>query len=120
MHFHTHHIQIHHFAATARQEFAGTASGPDYSDPNCPLQFDATSDWIPDTGATSHMSPHRHWFHTYTPHVVAIRLADNQVIYSAGIGSIRFQPIWNGIKRGLIEFHRVLHVPALRSNLLSV
>ena len=23
--------------------------------------------WLADTGATSHMTPHRHWVHNYTP-----------------------------------------------------
>jgi len=44
-------------------EFAGNASlhSFDSSDPLCPLQLDAHADWNADTGATSHMTPHRHW-----------------------------------------------------------
>ena len=31
-----------------------------------PLQLNADFHWIADTGATSHMTPHRHWFKSYT------------------------------------------------------
>ena len=66
------------------------------------------------------MTPHRHWFNTYKPHVVPIRLANNQIIHSARIGSVLFKPTVNGKPGQLLEFHRVLHVPELRNNLLSV
>ena len=66
------------------------------------------------------MTPHRHWFFDYTPHRTAIRLANDCIVYSAGIGSVRFEPVVNGKVGRLLEFTRVLHVPDLRSNLLSV
>lgn len=79
-----------------------------------------SSDWNPDTGASSHMTPHRHWFFVYSPHVVPIRLADDKVIHSEGIGSVIFWPRdENGRKMEQVEFQDVLHVPALRNNLLS-
>jgi hypothetical protein len=56
----------------------------------------------------------------YTPHVVPIRLADDSRIYSEGLGLVVF---WlkdkDGKEMDPIEFHDVLHVPALRNNLLS-
>ena len=76
--------------------------------------------WNCDTGATSHMTPHRHWFKTYTPYVTPISLANGQIVYSAGIGSIQFEPVLKGKKARIIEFERVLHVPDLQSNLLAV
>ena len=66
------------------------------------------------------MTPHRHWFTTYTPYYTPIRLANNCIVYSAGVGSVRFQTVMKGVEKCLIEFTRVLHVPDLRSNLLSV
>jgi len=51
--------------------------------------------WNTDTGATSHMTPHRHWIRNYTPYQVPIRLADNRVIYSEGVGTIVFRPLVN-------------------------
>ncbi|KAF8977378.1 hypothetical protein BDQ17DRAFT_1266641 [Cyathus striatus] len=44
-------------------EFAGNAStrSLDPSDPSYPLQLDADFDWNTDTGASCHMTPHRHW-----------------------------------------------------------
>ena len=58
-------------------EFAGNASTSDYTNPHSPLISDAGADWNTDTGATCHMTPHRHWFNTYTPHKTPIRLANN-------------------------------------------
>ncbi|TFK16736.1 hypothetical protein FA15DRAFT_606483, partial [Coprinopsis marcescibilis] len=50
-------------------ESAGSAtvrpSGP--SDPSQPLQLEADFHWIPDTGATAHMTPHGHWLRDYKP-----------------------------------------------------
>ena len=77
------------------------------------------SKWVADTGASAHMTPHRHWFKEYTPYKIAIRLADGKLIMSAGIGTMVFYPKGvDGIKS--LEFEHVLHVPDLRSNLLSV
>ena len=100
--------------------FAGNASTPDYTNPHSPLISNAGADWIADTGATSHMTPHRHWFSTYTPFRTPIRLADDKVVYSVGKGSVQFVPVVAGKSQHLLEFHEVLHVPSLRSNLLSV
>ena len=99
-------------------EFAGKASAA--------LETEAFSTcsnifhWNTDTGATSHMTPHRNWLRNYTPYRVPIRLADNRVIYSEGIGSVLFQPLINGIPCRNVEFSRVLHVPLLKNNLLAV
>ncbi len=96
-------------------EFAGNASHP----PRSPLS--ARSDWIADTGATIHMTPHLHWFMNYTPHRTPIHLADHTVIYSAGIGDVQFEPVMKNGKPGRrLAFQRVLHVPDLRSSLFSV
>ena len=66
------------------------------------------------------MTPHKHWFRSYSPHIVPIRLANNSIIYSAGIGSVEFQPVIGGIPKCPVVFHDVLHVPQLGSNLLSL
>jgi hypothetical protein len=44
--------------------------------------------WCSDSGATSHMTPHRVWFKEYTPYVVPIRIANGDIIYSEGMGSV--------------------------------
>ncbi|KAF7760482.1 hypothetical protein Agabi119p4_11158 [Agaricus bisporus var. burnettii] len=103
-------------------EFAGNASTPYPSPsplPSTPLQLDADFHWLADTGATSHMTPHRHWFKSYTSHKIPIRLADNSIVYSLGVGSVVFEPVVNGKVVRAVELTRVLHVLALRSNLLS-
>ena len=91
---------------------------PDLSHPNCALLVNASADWTADTGASKHMTPHRHWFSSYEPHSVPVELADGNIVMSAGIGSVKFKPDLKGAI--ILEFHKVLHVPKLRSNLLSV
>jgi hypothetical protein len=100
-------------------EFAGKASAVSEHEAN------STSSnvfhWNTDTGATSSMTPHRHWIRNYTPYRVPIRLADHRIIYSKGVGTVRFRPSSiNGKQNRDVEFTRVLHVPALCNNLLSV
>ena len=99
-------------------EFAGHASVSAAS--SSEAQKRASSDWNADTGASSHMTPHRHWFLSYMPHVVPVRVANNSIIWSAGIGSVEFQPLIDGKPGRRIVFHDTLHVPALGSNLLSL
>jgi hypothetical protein len=103
-------------------EFVGNAStlNHDSTSPTSPLLVEASFDWTADTGASSHMTPHRHWFASYKPLTIPVRLADGQVIYTAGVGSVQFRPSGGATPGRLLEFHRVLHVPNLQSNLLSV
>ena len=96
------------FAGNASRLLAGAQSHANHAD------------WNADTGATSIMTPHRHWMHNYTPKRVPVKLADETIIYSAGIGSVYFEPEIGGRKTELIEFTRVLHVPQLGNNLLAV
>ena len=107
-------------ASTQPEESAGEASAFDVMDPRSPLVTDAGTDWNADTGATRHMTPHRHWFKDYKPCQIPIRLADHKIIHSTGCGSVLFRPLIDGKPQRLLEFHNVLHVPQLRSNLLSV
>jgi hypothetical protein len=76
--------------------------------------------WNADTRAMSHMMPHKNWIRNYKPYRVPVKLADHRIIYSEGVGSILFRPIRMGKQYRDVEFTRVLHVPALRNNLLSV
>ena len=73
----------------------------------------SNQNWLADTGATSHMTPHRHWVHNYTPLRIPIRLADNRVIYSSGVGTVVFNPVIDGKRLQTLEFTKVLHVPEL-------
>ncbi|TFY64068.1 hypothetical protein EVJ58_g2865 [Rhodofomes roseus] len=80
-----------------------------------------SANWNTDTGASAHMTPHRHWFRSYSPHSIPIRLANSHIVYSAGLGSVVFQPAErDGVLPPAVVLHDVLHVPALASNLLSV
>jgi hypothetical protein len=64
--------------------------------------------------------PHCHWFTSYTPCNIPIRLTNSKLVYVVGVGSVRFQPVVEGQQSRVVKFTRVLHVPELHSNLLSV
>ena len=66
------------------------------------------------------MTPHRHWLRNYKPLRAPVRLANNTIVYSAGVGSVVFQPVIEGQSLQALEFTNVLHVPDLGNNLLSV
>ena len=108
-------------APSGEKEFAGNAStsvsGP--VDSSAYVQSHADFRWNADSGCTSHMTAHRHWIRGYRPYRTPVELADGSVIYSVGIGSVVFDPVIDGKRAQLIEMGRVLHVPQLRSNLLS-
>src|SRR5258707_9158831 len=109
-------------SSSVAPEFAGSAILRSSPAPS-PLALDsshADSLWCADTGATSHMTPHREWLRNYRPHRIPVHRADNTIVYSAGIGSVLFVPELEGRKRHPVKFSNVLHVPNLRNNLLSV
>ena len=64
-------------------EYAGNASflSSSTSEP-------ISNHWLVDSGATSHMTPHRLWFYTMVPHRVPVRLANGVIIYSEGKGTV--------------------------------
>ena len=66
------------------------------------------------------MTPHRHWLRNYTPKCIAIKLANNTIVYLAGVGSVVFNPVIDGKRGQAVEFSNVLHVPKLQNNLLAV
>jgi hypothetical protein len=78
----------------------------------------ADAHWIADTGATSHMSPRRSWFTKLEPLAIPIRVANDHVVYSEGVGSVVLEPADKSLRPVLLS--RVLYVPALQNNLLSV
>jgi hypothetical protein len=74
---------------------------------------DSLTKWNADTGATSSMTPHRHYFHNYMPHERPIHLANGCIVHSEGIGSVIVVPVLNGQNARPVEFTGVLHVPSL-------
>lgn len=76
-----------------------------------------STDWCADSGASSHMTPHREWCGAdYRAHVIPVKVADGNIIYSAGIGSVKFKPIHrSGSPERLVVFEKALHVPLLNS-----
>ncbi|THH12873.1 hypothetical protein EUX98_g9781, partial [Antrodiella citrinella] len=80
------------------------------------VNWTVSNDWIVDTGATSHMTPHKHWFASLQAHRVPIQLADKSIIYSEGKGEVHFAPKGRG---PVVAITDVLYVPQLGSNLFS-
>jgi transposase InsO family protein len=78
----------------------------------------ADAHWIADTGATSRMSPHRSWFTKLEPLAIPIRIANDHVVYSEGVGSVVLEPADKSLCPVLLS--HVLYVPASQNNLLSV
>ena len=80
-------------AAVAQEatEFAGQASVR-LSSHSTPAELATHLLWNADTGATSHMTPHKHWLHNYSPLRIPVRLANDQIVYSEGVGSVVFAP----------------------------
>jgi hypothetical protein len=78
----------------------------------------ADAHWIADTGATSHMSPSRSWFTKLEPCAIPIRVANDHVVYSEGVGLVVLEPADKSLRPVLLS--RILYVPALQNNLLSV
>jgi hypothetical protein len=74
--------------------------------------------WIADPGATSHMSTQRCWFKTFEPYVIPIRIANNAIVYSKGIGSIVMELLDESLNPVCLS--RVLYVPALQNNLFAI
>ena len=66
------------------------------------------------------MTPHCHWLYNYILKHVAIKFTDNTVVYSAGLGTVVFNPVIDGKRGWAIEFLNVLHVSELQNNLLAV
>jgi len=99
----------------AVQGFAGEASSSNsFSD------SPADNYWIADSGAMSNMTSHKEWIVDYVPLCVPIHLGDHSVVYSAGVGNVWIEPMLSGHPAPLVSLSRVLHVPHLKSNLLSI
>lgn len=72
-----------------------------------------------DSGASSHMSPTREWFHDYrTKSGVDVKVANHATIACVGVGNLKFHSNVDG-KAYIITLYDVLHVPSLTNTLLS-
>jgi len=96
-------------------EYARNASALESDSDSTNTDFD----WLADTGATIHMTPHRQWLRNYSPLCLPIKLADHTIVYSAGVGTVVFYPVVNGKEFRSVELTCVLRVPQLRNNLLA-
>lgn len=77
--------------------------------------------WYIDSGATAHMTYHRHMFSTYTTLSTPINIsgANGATFQAIGQGSICFKFVYKG-KPTVVTVHNVLYAPELSKNLISV
>ena len=71
--------------------------------------------WILDSGASFHVTPHRNWFSSYASMQGIVRLGDSYELDIIGIGDVKVQ-MHNGTTFVLQD---VRHVPKLTKSLLS-
>jgi hypothetical protein len=81
------------------------------------LSSNSDAFWIADMGTTSHLMTHWSSNLNYQPHCIPMHIANDAVVYSAGIGDV-VTP--SNCKLPPCHLTCVLHVPELQNNLLSV
>ena len=52
---------------------------------------DALSDWIMDSGASLHVTPHREWFSNYVVTKDIVRLGNGQTCDILGVGDVQLK-----------------------------
>jgi len=79
----------------------------------CLLSTQLQQSWIVDSGATDHITPHLHLFHSFSPmtKVCSITMPNGRQVAVKHVGTVMLHP--NIILQG------VLHVPDFHFNLLS-
>ena len=77
-------------------------------------------DWLVDSGATQHMTFQRHWFESYEEiEPRKVFMGDDTILEAIGRGNIVTSIKVEGVLRQ-IKITKVLHVPKIHNNLLSV
>lgn len=76
--------------------------------------------WNADSGATSHMTPHREWIRDMIPCRIPVHLANNHIVWATGRGNVMFTPTINGRPAETVMLERVLYVPSLQNNLFAI
>jgi hypothetical protein len=79
-------------------------------------------EWVLDSGATTHITPHRSMFYKYNefPNPHPIGAADHGVFTAVGIGNIWIKIIQPNAKPVLLELQNALHAPGCSNNIISV
>jgi hypothetical protein len=93
-----------------------------YSEANTSWSDKFSCEWIADSEASEHMTYHREWFTNFTPIPSGqrgVRVANGNLIWAEGIGDISIESQING-QWITGTLRRVLYVPELRRNLVSI
>ena len=120
--------EMHSFTKEQLSHLYKLFQSPQFSNPSCSLakkgnyfiaalsckKSNPYCSWIIDSGATDHMTGSSKLFCSYNPCAgnKKIKIADGSLSAIAGIGSIVISPS--------LTLHKVLHVPNLSCNLLSI
>ena len=120
--------EMHSFTKEQLSHLYKLFQSPQFSNPSCSLakkgnyfiaalsckNLNPYCSWIIDSGATDHMTGSLKLFCSYNPCAgnKKIKIADGSLSVIAGIGSIVISPS--------LTLHKVLHVPNLSCNLLSI
>jgi len=84
--------------------------------PVCNVSQDADN-WLLDSGASHHMSPHRNWFSSYeTINGNSVFMGNNASCQTIGIGNVKIKMYDDTVK----TLYDVKHVPELKKNLISL
>ena len=80
-----------------------------------------SNDWLLDSACSSHMSSRREWFHEFkTISDQPIRVGNQALLQAVGIGSITVRVSPDDGQPFLVKIHKVLYVPGIADNLLSI
>ena len=115
-------LQVHNLSGhfTVHPQHPRSANVTTASALSSVIQSQSHSSWNADTGVSAQMTFNRHWMRHMMPYRIPICLDDGSVLYSDGIGSVRFIPEVNGHQMAPLEFTNVLYIPSLSANLFSV
>ena len=75
----------------------------------------AQNDWVLDSGASIHVSPHREWFTSYATTKDHVRLGNEQTCEILGVGDVQLK-FENGTTFMLKNVH---HIPSITKSLIS-
>ncbi|MCO5608165.1 hypothetical protein L7F22_062371 [Adiantum nelumboides] len=76
----------------------------------------AMSDWIIDSGASLHVSPHKERFTSYVATKDYVKLGNEQVCDILGVGDVQLK-FQNG---SYLWLKNAIHVPAIQKSLISI
>ena len=106
--------EIGHYGMENLQLFVSSLNSSDC----VPFHVKDTTEWLLDTGATHHMTPHKRWLRDYKqlPTGMRVYLGDNHFLTAIGVGNMCVT-LPSGVS---VTISNIYHIPGLSRNILSV